>query len=205
MNIPFGIAGVFFPGSDMELNAETLKVLLDALIALNDAYLGTARRLGVRVPFLYNSGVRYGRVAWGQPDPWDSIPNLFVKGKGDCKSLTAALVSQARAAGFDCEPAFRYSYRNILPPYPKPADYQRLAAWRERLAAAQRQYGVTSQQARVIAKQNDGGLDYHILVMTDGSWPDSFYTPGSQRIWVDPSKRLGMEEYMMSSLEGGAT
>lgn len=188
----------------MDLNAETLKVLLDALIALNDAYLRAARRQGVRVPHLYSSGVRYGRVQWGQPDPWDAIPNLFVKGSGDCKSLTAAFVSQARAAGYDCEPTFRYNYRTILPPFPTPADYQKLAAWQARLGAAQRQYGVASMQAKRLAKLNDGGLDYHILVMTDGSLPDKFYT-GRQRVWVDPSKALGMEDYMMSSMDGGAT
>jgi hypothetical protein len=177
----------------MTLNAESLKALLDALIALDEAYLRSAARQGLKVPFLYKSGVRYGRVGWGQPDPWDAIPNLYVKGWGDCKSLSAAFISQARAAGYDCEPTFRYAIRSILPAVdPTPADYANLAAWERRADHALRVYGVNSKEYRRIAKQNDGGFDYHILVLTDGSMPAAFYGDTGQRLWVDPSKALGM-------------
>jgi hypothetical protein len=73
-------------------------VLLDALITLNLAFLQS-----YTVPTLYRAGVRYGRTKI-----WDTIPALYQKGYGDCKSLTAALIAQYRMAGVECEPVFRF-------------------------------------------------------------------------------------------------
>jgi hypothetical protein len=163
----------------MELNAETLKILLDALIALDSAYLRTMARMGRRIPHLYESGVRYGRT-----QTWDTIPDLYVKGYGDCKSLTAAFIAQAREAGYDCEPTFRYSFRTIEDP-------ETLRDWKEALQEASWRFGPESDEVKQIAKRNDGGLDYHILVQTDGRM---MLAGQPLPLRHDPSKVLGMTD-----------
>lgn len=59
------------------------------------------------VPVLYKSGVRYGRTTI-----WDSIPGLYARKYGDCKSLTCAKIAEMRMAGVACEPAFRWKKRS---------------------------------------------------------------------------------------------
>jgi hypothetical protein len=142
MIVPFGISFAFYPGSDKEANAESLQVLLEALIALDLVYLRSAAKKGLVVPRLYQSGVRYGRT-----QSWDTIPDLYLKGRGDCKSLTAAFIAQERFEGRQAIPVFRYDYRK------------------------------------------NGGLDYHILVMTDGTISFAGEHPQTMH---DPSKVLGM-------------
>jgi hypothetical protein len=143
MIVPFGILFAFGPHSNHEVNAESLEILLETLVDLNLVYLRSAQKKGLAVPFLYEAGVRYGRT-----QSWDTIPDLYMKGVGDCKSLTAAFVAYVRFHGGQADPVFRFNPR-----------------------------------------QRDGGLDYHILVMTDGklSWK-------GKRIETnhDPSKVLGM-------------
>ena len=69
MIVSFGIAGAFFPGSESELNADCLHDLMDCLVNLNRAYLRSMARQGRTVPFIYNSGIVYGRTL-----SWDTIP-----------------------------------------------------------------------------------------------------------------------------------
>jgi hypothetical protein len=140
VQIPLGISFAFSPGSDKEVNAEVLRILLETLIEVNLVYLRSAAERGLSVPHLYDSGVRYGRT-----ESWDSLPDLYAKGRGDCKSLTPAFVAQLRHEGHRALPQFRWGIR--------PAD---------------------------------GGIDYHILVITDGQ--------NGYQIAHDPSKVLGMKD-----------
>jgi hypothetical protein len=79
-------------------NAAALRILLDCLIALNSAYLANNS-----VAPLYESGVRYRRT-----NTWSTLPALYERGYGDCKSLTAALVAERRKMGVPANPAFRW-------------------------------------------------------------------------------------------------
>ncbi len=101
MDITFNIPHVFHPGSSQEDNAYALRDLLDCLIQLNLVYLRSNAALG-----LYHSGVRYGRT-----QIWDTIPALYERGYGDCKSLTAALIAEYRMKGIACSPVFRWIER----------------------------------------------------------------------------------------------
>lgn len=98
MQITFNLPHVFFPGSPRDEDADALKALLDCLIALNIAFLEKNR-----VPTLYQSPVFYRRT-----EIWDTIPALYNRGYGDCKSLTAALVAEYRMKGIACRPVFRW-------------------------------------------------------------------------------------------------
>jgi hypothetical protein len=87
MQITFNLPHVFHPGATPEENAPVLQALMDALIAINVAYL----RQTPLCKGLYDSGVVYGRTYW-----WEPIPALYTRGFGDCKSLAAALVAEYR-------------------------------------------------------------------------------------------------------------
>lgn len=102
MRICLDLPHVFFPGSDSEDNAYVLKALLDCLITSNRVFL---RSHPGTVP-LYRSGVVYGRT-----EVWDSIPALYKRRSGDCKSLTAALVAEYLEQGIKCNPVFRWKPR----------------------------------------------------------------------------------------------
>lgn len=99
MQITYNLPHVFFSGSTPENNAPVLQALLEALIAINTAFL----RCNPHTVPLYQSGVRYGRTYW-----WEPIPALYQRGFGDCKSLTAALVAEYRLAGIPCRPVYRH-------------------------------------------------------------------------------------------------
>lgn len=103
MQITLDLPHVFYPGAPRLDNACALRVLLDCLINLNRAYLTTARDRGYSVPGLYQSGVVYDRT-----QVWDTIPALYARRYGDCKSLTAALIAQYRERGIECYPVFRW-------------------------------------------------------------------------------------------------
>ena len=102
MRVAFDLGDVFHPGASDTDNALALQALLEALIAINRVYLRRYRG----VPPLYRSGVRYGRT-----QVWDSIPDLLARRYGDCKSLTAMYVAQAREAKGDkaAKPVFRFA------------------------------------------------------------------------------------------------
>lgn len=94
---------VFSLTSTADQNAYALRCLLDCLIDINSSYL--KYDIGI-IPKLYDSGVRYKRT-----QIWDTIPALYNRRFGDCKSLTAALVAQYRKEGIDCAPVFRWQQR----------------------------------------------------------------------------------------------
>lgn len=98
MQITFSLPHVFNAGSTPVDNAYALRALLDCLIDLNRAYL-----LNHSAPSLYRSGVVYARTT-----VWDTIPALYQRGYGDCKSLSAALIAQYRHVGIPCNPTFRF-------------------------------------------------------------------------------------------------
>lgn len=98
MDITFSLPANFEGRSTDLEDGRTLRVLLDSLIELNLAFLESHV-----APTLYRSGVRYGRTRI-----WDTIPALYARGFGDCKSLSAALIAQYRMGGIPCEPVFRF-------------------------------------------------------------------------------------------------
>lgn len=106
MQIVFNLPQVFHLGSDRVENAEVLKTLLEALIRINVIYIKSMQRRGKTVPLLYKSGVVYARTIW-----WESIPALYQRGWGDCKSLTCALVAERRVRGIESQPVFRFNPR----------------------------------------------------------------------------------------------
>jgi hypothetical protein len=100
MRIPFDVGFVFHPTASDEFNAEALRVLLEALTALDIIFL---RGIGRGAAPLYKSGVTYGRTK-----VWDTIPDLYERQYGDCKSLTAARVAELRLGGKVARPVFRF-------------------------------------------------------------------------------------------------
>lgn len=88
-------------------NAEAMNALLRCLTAINQTYLVV--RAG-QVPKLYDSGVIYDRTV-----VWDSIPALYARRYGDCKSLTCALVAEYTVQGIPAKPVFRFLPREMSP------------------------------------------------------------------------------------------
>ena len=99
MQICYDIPQCFAPGSIPAENAESLRVLLDSLVSINLVFLRFHR-----VRPLYQAGVVYDRTT-----VWDSIPALYARGYGDCKSLSAARVAELRFQGIDAKPVFRWA------------------------------------------------------------------------------------------------
>lgn len=104
MRIPFDVGFVYHPHASDECNAMVLGILLEALIACNIVYLRLADAHKARIPSLYDANVTYGRTK-----VWDSIPDLYQRHHGDCKSLTAARIAELRHAGQDARPVFRFA------------------------------------------------------------------------------------------------
>lgn len=103
MDITFSLSHVFHGTAGYRENAIALRILLTCLIDLNCAFLSTP---GVKVKPLYTSGVRYQRGK-----KWLTIYDLYKLKKGDCKSLTAALVAEYRRQGIVAVPVFRFKRR----------------------------------------------------------------------------------------------
>lgn len=101
MDVCFSFEHVFNDQSTDVENSFVLKALLDCLIQINLAYLKRNR-----VSRLYSAGVRYNRT-----HKWYPIPELYQRGNGDCKSLTAALVAEYAVQGIQSKPVFRF-YRD---------------------------------------------------------------------------------------------
>ena len=101
MEINFDLPHVFHPEASQEENALCLQQLLEMLVNINIVYLKRHA-----VPDLYRSGVRYYKT-----NTWLSIPALYRDQRGDCKSLTAALVAEYRIKGVFARPVFRFIER----------------------------------------------------------------------------------------------
>jgi hypothetical protein len=106
MQITFNLPSVFYPGSDKVQDAQALKALVGLLVELNVAYLLAMKRVAHTVPRLYTSGVRYDRTVW-----WETIPALYNRTYGDCKSLTGAFVAEMLLRKIPCKPVFRWIER----------------------------------------------------------------------------------------------
>lgn len=96
--VVFSLKHLFVPGSNERDNAIALECLMDCLISLNIAHLSYHRELP-----LYQSGIRYGRTK-----EWDPIPEMYARGYGDCKSLSAALIAEYRLRAISARPSFRF-------------------------------------------------------------------------------------------------
>jgi hypothetical protein len=88
------------PDDQLE-NGKALVKLLDALVALNVAWL-------MRHPCipLYETGVYYGRT-----DEWEPYPSLVARGYGDCKSLGALRVAEYIMQGVNARHSHRWLER----------------------------------------------------------------------------------------------
>lgn len=86
------------PSSAVE-NAKALEALMNTLVCLDAVYIQNRPRL----PSLYESGVFYHRT-----EVWDTLPSLYARGWGDCKSLAALRVVELRRQGVWCRPVFRF-------------------------------------------------------------------------------------------------
>lgn len=100
--VVFGIEGAFAPHVSGRKNAKALETLLACLCELNRIWL----KYHPNTMGLYDTPVYYDRTL-----VWDTIPALYRRGFGDCKSLSAARVAQLRAAGIWCTPVFRFKAR----------------------------------------------------------------------------------------------
>lgn len=97
--VVFSIDRAFSPRSSKEENAKALEVLLAALCGLDRIWVCSGR---APLP-LYDTPVYYARTM-----VWDTIPALYGRGFGDCKSLSAARVAELRNSGIWCRPVFRF-------------------------------------------------------------------------------------------------
>lgn len=118
-HITFKVKNAFGPRSSAAQNASALEALLRVLTELNCYYL-RSRRHTKFIPYLYESGVIYSRT-----HVWDTIPALYMRGYGDCKSLTCARVAELLTYGERLvKPVFRFDPRprgtmfHILVMYP---------------------------------------------------------------------------------------
>lgn len=102
--VVWSLPNVFVNTCSEDDNAYALRCLLDCLIRLNLSYLKYGGKRKIRK--LYDSGVYYDRT-----QIWDTIPGLYLRGYGDCKSLTAALIAQYLHEGKECAPVFRFQKR----------------------------------------------------------------------------------------------
>lgn len=97
--VTFDLPDLFIPGSNPVDNAKALQILLHCLCAIDACYL----HFHPVTPTLYQSGVIYDRTT-----VWDSIPALYARGYGDCKSLTCALIAEYTVQGIQALPVFRF-------------------------------------------------------------------------------------------------
>lgn len=97
--VEFSIDRAFRPRASNATNAAALETLLACLVQLNFIWL----QFHPGTPGLYQTPVYYERTT-----VWDTIPALYARGFGDCKSLTAALVAQLRKQGVWCRAVFRH-------------------------------------------------------------------------------------------------
>lgn len=97
--VTFDLPSLFNAGSHPLENAEAIQGLLCCLIELNVLFL----RMFPNAPKLYDSGIVYDRT-----DVWDTIPALYGRRYGDCKTLSCALVAERSVAGRRAIPVFRW-------------------------------------------------------------------------------------------------
>jgi len=99
----FRIPFAFYPGALETVNARALQTLMTCLTDLDVDFL--IRNPNARL--LADSTVVYARTL-----EWDTLPALFLRGYGDCKSLTAARCAEYKRVGRECRPVFRFIKRS---------------------------------------------------------------------------------------------
>jgi len=99
--VVFGIDDAFHPHASKTANAIALRALLDCLIDLNLICLDACPTL----PDLYQTRIFYHLMPHNAA--WETIPTLYRRGHGDCKSLVAARVAWLRRHGRAAIPVFR--------------------------------------------------------------------------------------------------
>ena len=104
----FGIDEAFRPRTSDRTNAVALEALLRCLTNLDLIWL----RFHPATPGLYDSGVYYARTL-----VWDTIPAMYRRGFGDCKSLAACRVAELFRSGIWCRPVFRFKSRPNMTMY----------------------------------------------------------------------------------------
>ncbi len=97
--VVFTIDRAFSPRASDQMNAAALEMLLECLCTLDQIWVTSGRQHTE----LYSTPVYYARTV-----VWDTIPALYGRGFGDCKSLTACVVAELRARGIWCRPTFRF-------------------------------------------------------------------------------------------------
>lgn len=101
--IVFTVVDAFDKRSLATKNAIALSALMRCLTDLDSLYLELRAAKGDHVPFLYDTPVYYERTI-----VWDTIPALYARGFGDCKSLAACRVAELRRIGIPCQVVFRF-------------------------------------------------------------------------------------------------
>ena len=97
------------PDTDDAQHFAPLQILLEALTQINEHQIRAARAAGVRLPPLYESGVRYREEAPGQED-WPDIPTILANGWGDCEDLVGYRAAELRDAGIDADPVLKWQF-----------------------------------------------------------------------------------------------
>lgn len=97
--IVFTVDNAFDKRSPATKNALALEALMNCLTDLDSLYL----ECRPNTDFLYDTPVYYERTI-----VWDTIPALYGRGFGDCKSLAACRVAELRRIGIRCRPVFRF-------------------------------------------------------------------------------------------------
>lgn len=100
--VVFTIDHAFKPRGSNLVNAAALETLLTCLTCLDSIWL----RYHPRTIPLYDTGVYYARTV-----VWDTIPALYARGNGDCKSLSACRAAELRRQGVWVRPTFRHKRR----------------------------------------------------------------------------------------------
>lgn len=80
-----------FDGLDLATRETVLRLMLEALIAANVAYL----RANPQTPWLYASGVTYEEED-DEDDDWNDIPETQRLRVGDCEDLSAWRIAELR-------------------------------------------------------------------------------------------------------------
>ena len=97
--VVFELPHVFHTYSSYVENARVLRILLRCLCRLNLAFLQEYPD----TPNLYDTDVYYDRT-----QVWDTIPSLYAREYGDCKSLACCVVAERWAHGEKAEAVFRF-------------------------------------------------------------------------------------------------
>jgi hypothetical protein len=102
------------PDTDGPEHFAPLQIALDGLCKVNEWHITRALRqakkgLGVPIPPLYASGVRYKEDPPGHED-WRDVYAVLARGIGDCDQLVAWRIGELRANGDACEPVLKWQF-----------------------------------------------------------------------------------------------